>query len=462
VAADGDPREDRSGAGPGFPGDFVWGAATSAYQIEGAAEEEGRGESIWDRFSATPGKIATGETGRVACDSFHRYADDIRLMRELGLTGYRFSIAWPRVVPEGRGAPNPAGLDFYERFVDELLASGIDPFVTLYHWDLPQALEDRGGWPARDTADAFAEYVELLVARLGDRVSNWITVCEPWVISWLGYGTGEHAPGRTSDADAVASVHHVLLAHGRAAEVLRAGSSQARVGITIDLVRFHPATDSAEDAAAVVEADAFRNRFILDPVLRGEYPAAVLGRYTNVLQRVVQEEDLRTISAALDFLGVNYYTRNVVRAAPRGSLPEVVRVEGAEHTEMGWEVFPEGLHETLVRLRDEYDVPPLYVTENGAAFADRMVDGVVDDPRRVAYVEGHIGAIERAIADGVDVRGYFLWSLLDNFEWALGYSRRFGIVYVDFETQERVPKASYRWYRDFIAAQRAVPASADA
>jgi beta-glucosidase len=375
-------------------------------------------------------------------------------MRELGLNGYRFSIAWPRVVPEGRGRPNAAGLDHYERFVDELLSNGIEPFVTLYHWDLPQALEDRGGWPARATVDAFAEYVEPVVARLGDRVTHWITQCEPWVISWLGYGSGEHAPGRTSEADALAAAHHVLLAHGRAAEVLRRESPRAKVGITIDLVAFQPLTDSAADAEAVVQSHAFRNRSILDPVLRGEYPKELLERFAHILPRV-EEGDMRTIAAPLDFLGVNYYTRNVVRADPQGGVPITVPVEGAEHTEMGWEVYPDGLFELLVRLRDDYDLPPLYVTENGAAFADRLLDGKVEDPQRGTYVERHLSAIARAIGEGVNVRGYFLWSLLDNFEWSWGYSRRFGIVYVDFETLERVPKASYHRYRDFIAAQRA-------
>jgi beta-glucosidase len=436
----------------GFPADFTWGAATSAYQIEGAVDEDGRGESIWDRFSATPGKVANGETGRVACDSYHRYREDVRLMRELGLNGYRFSIAWPRIVPERRGRPNAAGLDFYERFVDELLANEIEPFVTLYHWDLPQALEDRGGWPARDTVDAFAEYVEIVVARLGDRVSHWITQCEPWVISWLGYGWGMHAPGRTSEADALAAAHHVLLSHGRAAEVLRGGSPRAKVGVSIDLVPFHPLTDSEADADAVAESDAFRNRIVLDPVLRGEYPEEVLERFGHLLPRV--EGDMAAIAAPLDFLGVNYYTRSVVRADPRGGAPVTVPVEGAEHTEMGWEVYPDGLYELLVRLRDEYDPPPLYVTENGAAFADGLLDGKVEDPERASYVERHLAAVARAIDEGVTVRGYFLWSLLDNFEWSFGYSRRFGIVYVDYQTLERVPKASYRWYRDFIASQR--------
>jgi beta-glucosidase len=445
-------RTDRSVARWFFPPEFVWGTATSAYQIEGAVTAEGRGESIWDRFSAAPGKIVTGETGRIACDSFHRYEDDIRLMRELGLRGYRLSIAWPRVLPSGRGRPNAAGLDYYERVVDELLASGIEPFVTLYHWDLPQALEDRGGWPVRGTAEAFAEYVAVVVARLGDRVSNWITVCEPWVISWLGYGSGEHAPGRTSEQDALSAAHHVLLAHGLAADALRVGSSRAKVGITIDLVRFHPLTASAADAEAVARAETLRNRSILDPVLTGKYPQAVLEQHNGP---PVHEGDMRLIAAPLDFLGINYYTRNVVRADPAGGPAQTIPVPDSEHTAMGWEVYPDGLYELLIQLRTDYDIPPIYVTENGAAYDDRLLeDGTVDDRQRVAYVKQHLAAIERAITDGVSVRGYFVWSLLDNFEWAFGYSRRFGIVYVDFETLGRIPKSSFYWYRDFIAAQR--------
>jgi beta-glucosidase len=426
----------------------------SAYQVEGAADAEGRGESIWDRFSSTPGKVVNGDNGAVACDSYHRYREDVALVKELGLDAFRFSIAWPRVVPGGTGPVNPAGLDFYDRLVDELLAAGIEPFVTLYHWDLPQPLEERGGWPVRDTASAFAEYVDVVSRRLGDRVSHWITQCEPWVIAWLGYGLGEHAPGRRSEADALAAAHHVLLGHGLAADVLRGHSADARVGITIDLVAFHPLTDSPDDRAAVVRSDGFRNRWILDPVLRGAYPQDMLELYEPILPPI-REGDLRTIAAPLDFLGVNYYTRSVVRADPAGGSPVTVEDDDAERTAMGWEVYPDGLHELLVRLRDEYELPPLYVTENGAAYADRRDNGTVHDPQRISYVERHLAAIERAIADGIPVRGYFLWSLLDNFEWAFGYSRRFGIVYVDYETLERVPKASYHWYRDVIAASRA-------
>jgi beta-glucosidase len=436
-----------------FPPDFLWGAAVSAYQVEGAVDADGRGESIWDRFTATPGKIANGDSGAVACDSYHRYREDVRLIQELGLNAFRFSIAWPRILPAGRGEPNSAGLDFYDRLVDELLAAGIEPFVTLYHWDLPQALEELGGWPARETAEVFAEYVEVVSERLGDRVRNWITQCEPWVVSWLGYGMGEHAPGRTSEADALAAAHHVLLSHGLAAEVLRRRSPEAKVGITIDLVAFHPLSDSQADADAVRRLDGSRNRWILDPVLRGTYPDDMLEVFAPILP-TIEDRDLSTIAAPLDFLGVNYYTRSVVRADPEHGAPVMVDAEDVERTQMGWEVYPDGLFELLVRLQRDYTLPPLYVTENGAAYADHRSNGTVEDPSRISYVERHLSAIARAIDHGVPVNGYFLWSLLDNFGWAMGYSRRFGIVYVDYATLERVPKASYRWYRDFISAQR--------
>jgi len=433
-----------------FPSTFVWGTATAAYQVEGAATEDGRGESIWDRFSATPGNVANGDTGAVACDTYHRYAEDIRLMRTLGIGAFRLSVAWPRILPEGRGPVNRAGLDFYDRLVDDLLANGLDPYVTLYHWDLPQALEENGGWPVRDTVDAFTEYTEVVVARLGDRVRHWITQNEPWVISWLGYGLGVHAPGRTSDSDALAAGHHILLAHGRAAEVLRREAPDSEVGIAVDLVPMYPFSDTEADIEAAHREDGFRNRWFLDAVLGRGYPEDMLERYAEILPPIA-DGDLETIAAPLDFLGINYYTRNVVRAG----VGEVA-TEGAEHTDMGWEVYPDGLRDLLVRLHAEYELPDLYITENGAAFPDSRNNGTVPDPRRIAYLGDHLDAVASAIAGGVPVRGYFLWSLLDNFEWAFGYSRRFGIVYVDFETLERVPKDSFAWYRDFIAAQAGV------
>ena len=436
-----------------FPPDFVWGAATAAYQIEGAVTEDGRGESIWDRFTSAPGNILNGDDGRIACDSYRRYQEDVRLMRDLGLNGYRFSVAWPRVLPEGVGRVNAAGLDFYDRLVDELLANGIEPFLTLYHWDLPQVLEDRGGWPARETVEAFASYAEVVAARLGDRVRYWITQNEPWVIAWLGYATGQDAPGRTSEADAVAAGHHVLLAHGRALEVLRRDVPGARVGIAIDVIPMHPLTGSEADADAARREDAYRNRWFLDPVLRGEYPPEGLQRFGPMLPPLAAE-DMPTISAPLDFLGINYYRRHLVQADPATGEPHVVDPVDAEVTGMGWEVYPDALSELLLRLRDEYAAPPVYITENGAAFQDDRRNGSVDDPRRTSYIERHVEALGRAQEAGAPVAGYFVWSLLDNFEWSRGYSQRFGLVYVDFETLERVPKGSFRWYQDLIASHR--------
>src|SRR5919202_1816508 len=391
-----------------LPHGFLWGAATASYQIEGAAHADGRGESVWDRFAATDGKVRNGDTGEVACDFYHRYREDVALMRELRLDAFRFSIAWPRVLPEGRGRVNAAGLDFYDRLVDELLAHGIEPFATLFHWDTPQALEDAGGWPARETAEAFVEYAEVVGARLGDRVRHWITHNEPWVHAWLGHAWGHHAPGRTSATDAVAAAHHLLLSHGWAAEALRRAAPGAQVGITLNLAHSYPATDSPEDEAAAWRVDGEGNRWFLDPIFRGAYPADLLER-NELAAGVVRDGDLAAIAAPLDFLGVNNYFRFVVGAGTDG--PRMVRDPEALHTDMGWEVYPDGLHRLLVRVAE----------------------------------------------DGAPIGGYFVWSLLDNFEWAYGYAKRFGIVYVDYPTLERVPKDSFYWYRDFIASRRGSP-----
>ena len=437
-----------------FPAHFVWGAATAAYQVEGAAEEDGRGESIWDRFCATPGKVRNGESGLVACDFYHRYPDDIELMRELGLNAVRFSIAWPRIMPEGRGDVNEAGLDFYDRLIDALLESGIQPYPTLYHWDLPQALEDEGGWTSRAVVEAFTDYVEVVAARLGDRVGHWTTLNEPFVAAWLGHGLGIHAPGRASEAEALAAAHHLLLSHGRAVEVLRRRAPAANVGIVLVLVPVDPASDAEDDVRAARELDGQWNRWFLDPVFRGEYPADMVERFERDLPPV-EDGDLETIAAPLDFLGANYYTRLVARSSPQGAFPLFFGDPEAPHTDMGWEVYPQGLFDVLVRVRDEYAPGTIYITENGAAFGDvRGHDGEVHDPERQAYVADHLDAVGRAIEAGVPVAGYFVWSLLDNFEWSFGYSKRFGIVYVDYPTLERVPKDSYRWFRDFIAAHR--------
>jgi beta-glucosidase len=442
---------------PVLPADFLWGTAVSAYQTEGAVADDGRGTSIWDRFCAIPGAVLDGDTGAVACDSYHRYRDDVRLLRELGANAFRFSIAWPRILPDGEGRVNLPGLDFYDRFVDELLGADIEPVVTLYHWDLPQALEDAGGWPRRETAERFAEYVEIVAGRLGDRIGRWITVNEPWVIAWLGYGTGEHAPGRRNEADALSAAHHVLLAHGLATDVLRLAAPSAEIGVAVDLVAFEPLSATASDADAARRMQGLRNRWILDPILRGAYPLDA-SEDLAPLSAPIQEGDLEVISAPIDFMGVNYYTRNVVRADPAGGQPLVVETAG-ERTAMGWEVHPEGLFELLVWLRGEYDLPPILITENGAAYPDERRGDVVDDPARASYIERHVAAVARAIEHDVPVKGYFVWSLLDNFEWAFGFSHRFGIVYVDFRTLERIPKASFYRYRDLIRAQRSAGSS---
>jgi beta-glucosidase len=437
-----------------FPAGFLWGAATASYQIEGAATEDGRGESVWDRFCATPGKVRTGDTGAIACDFYHRYRDDVALMRELGLDAFRFSISWPRVLPQGRGKVNAKGLDFYDRLVDELLAAGVQPFATLFHWDTPQALEDAGGWPVRATAEAFVEYVEAVAGRLGDRVSHWITHNEPWVVAWIGYARGEHAPGRTSVDDAAAAAHHLLLSHGWAVDVLRRESPRADVGITLNLTHVYGAGEA--DADAVALADAHHNRWFLDPIFRGSYPDGFFERI-GAAAPPVEDGDLEAIAAPIDFLGVNYYTRQLVDGRHR----HAVRASDAVYTDMDWEVYPDGLVDLLTRLKDDYAPRAVYITENGAAFGDvRGHDGRVLDPERQAYIAEHVQAVRTALARGVPMKGYFVWSLLDNFEWAHGYSKRFGIVYVDYPTLERVPKGSFYFYRDLIAAQASAAAAA--
>jgi beta-glucosidase len=438
-----------------FPSDFVWGAATASYQIEGATHADARGESVWDRFCATPGKVRGGDTGDVACDFYNRYGDDVKLMRELGLDAFRFSIAWPRVLPGGRGPVNAAGLDFYDRLVDAVLEAGIEPFVTLFHWDTPQALEDEGGWTSRATAEAFVEYAEAVAGRLGDRVRYWTTHNEPWVHAWVGHAMGFHAPGRTSEVDAIAAAHHLLLSHGWATAAIRSTVPDAKVGIVLDLGHVYPASDSPEDEAAAWEFDGYGNRWFLDPVFRGSYPADLLERNELVAQ-FVQDGDMETIAASVDYLGVNNYRRFVIGAGSDG--PRQLRNSDARYTEMDWEVYPDGLHALLMRVANDYAPPAIYVTENGAAFGDvRVHDGRVHDPERTEYLETYIDAVGRAIADGAPVRGYFVWSFLDNFEWGFGYSKRFGLVYVDYPTLERVPKDSFYWYRDFIASRRTAP-----
>jgi len=449
-----------------FPDGFVWGAATSAYQVEGAHDVDGRGESIWDRFCRTPGKVEGGATGDAACDHYHRWPQDVALMRHLGLQGYRFSIAWPRVVPGGRGAVNAKGLDFYSRLVDGLLESGITPYPTLFHWDLPQGLQDAGGWPSRATAEAFVPYVEAVVRRLGDRVRHWITHNEPWCASLLSHQIGRHAPGLTDWPAALAASHHLLLSHGLAVPVLRAHCPGARVGITLNLTPAHAASPSRADRDATRHFDGYFNRWFLDPIHGRQYPADMVadyrasGRLPLDWDRLVRPGDLEAISAPTDFLGVNYYNRTVVRSdtvPESGNEPRTVFLAPeAEWTEMGWEVYPDGLYETLCRVHFEYGPARIFVTENGASWSDAPgPDRRVRDERRRRFVQEHLRAARRAIAAGVRLEGYFLWSLLDNFEWERGYSQRFGIVWVDYETQERIPKDSALWYRRAINANSA-------
>ena len=439
-----------------FPDEFLWGAATAAYQIEGAVDEDGRGESIWDRFSHTIGKTANGDTGDVACDHYHRWQEDIGLMRELGLGAYRFSIAWPRILPEGRGAVNQPGLDFYERLVEGLLEAGITPWATLYHWDLPQTLEDAGGWPNRETADAFAEYADVVTSRLGDRVKHWITINEPWVVAYLGYGWGTHAPGRSSMADALATGHTLLLGHGKAVEVVRGNVRDGQVGITLNLSSHYPATDSNEDFEAAHRSDGFGNRWFLDPVIRGAYPDDMTALFGPIAP-TVEPDDMVIISRPTDFLGVNYYSPTYVRFAANAPMQTASVEREGERTAMGWLVEPQGLRDLLVRLGEEYAAPAIYVTENGAAYDDPPpANGRVADPRRLTYIHDHLLAAHEAIEAGAPLRGYFCWSLLDNFEWAEGYTKRFGVTYVDYATQTRTIKDSGRWYRQVTEANAVV------
>ncbi|MEE2040990.1 GH1 family beta-glucosidase [Nocardiopsis sp. CT-R113] len=455
---------------PVLPPGFLFGAATAAYQIEGAADEGGRGPSIWDTYCRTPGRVARGESGDVACDHYHRYPEDVALLQELGVDAYRFSIAWPRVLPTGKGEVNPEGLAFYDRLVDAVCEAGIEPVATLYHWDLPQALEDEGGWRVRSTAEHFAEYARVVADRLGDRVRRWITLNEPHCAAFVGHAVGRHAPGTREGTPALAAAHHLLLAHGLAARELRDSAARhgrpAEVGITLNPERLVPATDSAEDAAAVDRAETLHNRVWLDPLLRGHYPeneAATWGPMADGSYR--SPEDAATIAQPLDFVGINYYRPVHVRHAPLPDAAtrtavdigvEQVPVEGVRHTTMGWPVVPESFTDLLLHLHRQYpELPPVHITENGSAEPDvPAADGRVHDEDRVAYLRDHLSALADAIAAGVDVRGYFVWSLLDNFEWAYGYDRRFGIVAVDYETLTRTPKDSYHWYREMVRSHR--------
>jgi beta-glucosidase len=435
-----------------FPKDFLWGAATAAQQIEGAWNEDGRGESIWDRFGHTPGKIYLGDTADVASDHYHLWKEDIGLMQEIGLQAYRFSIGWARVLPKGRGKANRKGIDFYNRLVDGLLNAGIQPYATLYHWDLPQALQDEGGWPARSTAEAFAEYADLMTRHLGDRVVSWATFNEPQVSADAGHLQGRHAPGHTSLDEMLATSHHLLLAHGLALPVMRSNAPKAHMGIVLNLQPHVPASPSEADGLAARIGDGGQNRWYLDPLAGRGYPADMVAHYDRPMA-FVQSGDLDAIAAPIDFLGVNHYFRTVHRSqtVPERENQPITLTVGADKTEMGWEIYPNGMEEILLRLHADYAFPAYYVTENGAAMPDKVSeDGRVHDERRIRYQRDYLRAAERAMQAGVPLKGYFVWSLLDNFEWAWGRSRRFGLIYVDYETQTRTLKDSAYDYREII------------
>ena len=438
-----------------FPDDFIWAVATSSFQIEGAAREDGKGESIWDRFCTVPGVIADASNGDVACDHYHRWSEDLDLVASLGVNAYRFSVSWPRVRPNGSGAWNNKGVDFYERVVDGLLERGVTPYVTLNHWDLPQELQARGGWADRETVYRFVEYARGIAARLGDRVASITTHNEPWVMSVLGHETGIFAPGVKDRAVAMQVAHHLMLSHGLALQALRAQGCKARLGIVLNLAPMHPATDTPADRVSAQLEDGRLLRWYMDPLFKATYPADVLA-YLDADAPQVQAGDMAAIATPMDFLGVNYYSRGVVSAAG----PWDTKRSGLPLTDMDWEVYPEGLTELLLRLHRDYPVPPLFVTENGAAFKDHLVDGRVADERRIDYISRHLGAIAEAIRQGVSMQGYMVWSLMDNFEWASGFEKRFGIVYVDYASQTRTLKDSALWYRKFWRQHQGVARSA--
>jgi beta-glucosidase len=434
-----------------FPAGFLWGAATSAYQIEGSPLADGAGASIWHRFAHTPGKIFDHSTGDMACDHYRRFTEDVRLMRELGIQAYRFSVSWSRVMPEGVGRVNPAGVDFYRRLVDTLLENDIEPMVTLYHWDLPAALEDRGGWVAPEVADWFAEYAQLMFRSLGDRARMWATINEPWVVMDHGYVEGAHAPGLRDLPKAVAVSKNLLRAHAAAVQAGRA-EGDFQIGLVVNLVPIHAASDSAADRAAATRMDAYLNRQFLDPALLGQSPSELADIFGPAWQPW-DAGQLARVQQPLDFVGVNYYMKLVVRDDPAKSptRARIVPQANCPRTAMDWEIYPQGLTETLAWIRQRYGDLAIYITENGAAFDDHFnVTGAIDDPQRLEYLRQHLSAARKAIEEGVNLRGYFVWSLLDNFEWGHGYTKRFGIVAVDFESQQRVPKPSARFYADVI------------
>jgi beta-glucosidase len=436
-----------------FPSDFYWGAATAAYQVEGAWNEDGKGESIWDRFAHTVGTVKGAYTGDVACDSYHRFHEDIALMHAMHLNSYRFSISWPRIQPDGTGVPNRKGLDYYDRLVDALLAAKIRPLPTLYHWDLPQTLEEKGGWPNRDVAGYLADYAGLVATTLGDRVTNWAIFNEPWIFTYIGYYTGEHAPGRTNFPDFIRATHVVNLAQGQAFRAIKAARPSAKVGSAFSTSYAQPKTQSAEDVAAAERFHAFNNLWFINPAMNGEYPKILSSMLTPEMLGV-QPGDMEIVKAPLDFFGINYYARTIVSAATKPAelnLDHVTAKQGP-HTDIGWEVWPDGFYNLLMRMTRDFNKPVIEITENGCSYGDTPFEGGgVPDRRRIDFYRGYIGAVARAIADGANIGGYHAWSLLDNFEWAEGFSQRFGLTYVDFRNQKRSIKDSGIWYGNLAA-----------
>jgi beta-glucosidase len=441
-----------------FPEGFIWGASTASYQIEGAAAEDGRGPSIWDTFSHTPGKVANGDTGDVACDHYHRYPEDIALMQRLGISAYRFSTAWPRILPQGKGQANQAGLDFYDRLIDAILGAGITPWLCFYHWDLPQALQDLGGWQNRDIADRFTDYAMIVHRRVGDRVKHYATFNEPNVISVLGHATGDHAPGLSDREATFRTIHHINLSHGKAIAALRADNQDLILGIVNNLGPAVPASESEPDKTAADYADAIWNRVFADPQFLGSYPALLQGD----LAPYMRPGDLATIHQPLDYFGVNHYSPNYTKHEPGAVLgySTVAPPKSTPVTGMGWEISPRAFYDQLMDIHERYGPIPIYVTENGAGYEETVsADGKVHDDQRIAFLEGYLGAVCDATAAGADVRGYFIWSLLDNFEWAFGYAKRFGLVYIDYATLKRIPKQSFEYYRSVAAANAVLPAA---
>lgn len=456
-----------------FPANFTWGTATASYQIEGAFDTDGRGVSIWDTFSKTPGKVVNGDTGDVACDHYNRFDEDIAIMKDLGISAYRFSIAWPRLFPQGDSVREERGFDFYNRLIDALVAADIEPMVTLYHWDLPQALEDKGGWSNRSIVDAFAHYAEACAEAFGDRITTWITLNEPWCVSWLGYSNGVHAPGKKDFNLAIAASHHTALAHAAGARAIRKIRPNAQVGLTVNMNNIHNESPENPEVVSFVELnDGNLNRWWIDAFSTGEYPKALVETYGDRLNGILMPGDQELLKVQTDFLGINYYCDGFVRSAraedkpaiEKGFMPFPQRVDDSapvalqnDLTAMGWVVTPEGLGNLVKRVHKDWPhIPYIVITENGSSYDDAKVDGQVDDPKRVNYLVSHLQSLQKAIAEGAPVRGYFAWSLLDNFEWAEGFAKRFGLVYVDYKTLERTPKSSFKKYKSIIAANSAI------